>query len=88
MGKIVLFKNTNHIYFHEDLIFELVIAVVLMTIGTITTIVVATFIAMTIDMIIALIIGKQFGEEIRKACWIISDINTIDAATADAASAW
>jgi ABC-type maltose transport system permease subunit len=88
MGKIVLFKNIDHIYFHEGSIFEFAMVVVLMTIGMITTIVVATFIGMTIDMIIASIIGKQFGEEIRKACWIISNINTIDAATADAASAW
>jgi ABC-type enterochelin transport system permease subunit len=84
MGKIVLFKKTDHIYFHEGLILEFGTAVVLLTIGMITTIAVATF----IGMIIASIIGKQFGEEIRKACWIISDINTIDAATADAASAW
>ncbi len=88
MSKIVLFKNSDHIYFHSSLILEFTTVVVLMTIGMDTTIVVATFMAMTIDMIIASTIGEQIGEEIRKACWIISNINTNSAATADAASAW
>jgi hypothetical protein len=43
---------------------------------------------MTIGITIASTIGKQIGEEIWKACRIISNINTINAATADAASAW
>jgi hypothetical protein len=44
-------------------------------------------IVLTNDMVIASTNGEQIGEEIMNAFRIISNINTINVATADAASA-